>query len=50
MVPTPPPLTAVHLNGHDVRVLARTVGDMPTDQPFVYLRVRRLVAGTPQSP
>jgi S-adenosylmethionine hydrolase len=45
-----PPLTAVHLNGHDVRVLARTFGDMPTDQPFVYPRVRRLVAGAPQSP
>ena len=37
MVPTPPPLTAVHVNGHDVRVLACTFGDMPTDQPFVYV-------------
>jgi S-adenosyl-L-methionine hydrolase (adenosine-forming) len=32
-----PPLTALHVNGHDVRVLARTFGDMPTDQPFVYV-------------
>jgi S-adenosylmethionine hydrolase len=32
-----PPLTALHVNGHDVRVLARTFGDMPTGQPFVYV-------------
>jgi S-adenosylmethionine hydrolase len=32
-----PPVTALHVNGHDVRVLARTFGDMPTDQPFVYV-------------
>lgn len=32
-----PPVTALHVNGHDVRVLARTFGDMPTDQPFVYI-------------
>jgi S-adenosylmethionine hydrolase len=32
-----PPLTALHVNGLDVRVLARTFGDMPTDQPFVYV-------------
>ena len=32
-----PPVTALHVNGHDVHVLARTFGDMPTDQPFVYV-------------
>jgi S-adenosyl-L-methionine hydrolase (adenosine-forming) len=32
-----PPLTALQVNGHDVRVLARTFGDMPADQPFVYV-------------
>jgi S-adenosyl-L-methionine hydrolase (adenosine-forming) len=32
-----PPVTALQVNGHDVRVLARTFGDMPTDQPFVYV-------------
>jgi S-adenosylmethionine hydrolase len=31
-----PPLTALHVNGHDVRVLACTFGDLPTGQPFVY--------------
>jgi S-adenosyl-L-methionine hydrolase (adenosine-forming) len=32
-----PPLMALHLNGHDVRLLARTFGDLPSDQPFVYV-------------
>ncbi len=32
-----PPLAALHVNGHDVRVLARTFGDMSADQPFVYV-------------
>lgn len=32
-----PPLTALQLNGREVRVLARTFGEVEADQPFVYV-------------
>lgn len=39
-----PPVTALQVNGHKVRMRARTFGEVPEDQPFVYLGSMGLVS------